>query len=318
MKLSKLARNAGIGVAAIVALTAVSATANVALTASEHAELVPYGETVTIEAGDINVYRTDGTGPTIVLLSGFGTPAPAIDFAPLIRELDDFDVIVVEGFGYGYSDLSVGDRTIENITAELHQVLAQLQLEGPVILAGHSAGGLYARYYANAYPAEVSAIVGIDPMAATTSSLAEGSPSVVEGLQAASGLVRIVTTIAPDLVQPPGDAYTDEERRRTAVMTNWNYGNAAISDEWSRIGANSTKAAVHPFDADLPVLEILSSESVTYMPDWLPVHEAELEGVTTHQLEVLEGAHYLHWTQAPALGRLIADFVTAHVTNQES
>jgi len=318
MNLFKFARNAGIGVAAIVALTAASATANVALTAAEHAELAPYGETVTIDAGDINVYRNGGTGPTLVLLSGYGTPAPAIDFAPLIRELDDFDVIVVEGLGYGYSDLSVGDRTIENITAELHEVLARLQLDGPVILAGHSVGGIYARYYANAYPAEVSAIVGIDPMAATTSSLNEGSPSVVEGLQAASGLVRLVTTIAPDLVQPPGTAYTDEERRRTAVMTNWNYGNSSISDEWSRIGANSTKAAVRPFAADLPVLEILSSESVTYMPEWLPAHEAELAGVTTHQLEVLDGAHYLHWTQAPALGRLITDFVTAHVTNNES
>jgi pimeloyl-ACP methyl ester carboxylesterase len=318
MNLFKFARNAGIGAAAIIALTAASATANAALNASEHAELTPYGETVTIDAGDINVYRTGGSGPTMVLLSGYGTPAPAIDFAPLIRELDDFDVIVVEGFGYGYSDLSVGDRTIENITAELHQVLAQLQLEGPVILAGHSVGGIYARYYASAYPAEVAAIVGIDPMAATSSSLDEGSPSVVEGLQAASGLVRVVTTIAPDLVQPPGDAYTDEERRRTAVMTNWNYGNASVSDEWSRIGANSTKAAVHPFAADLPVLEILSSESVTYTPEWLPNHEAELEGVTTHQLEVLDGAHYLHWTQAPALARLITDFVTAHVTNKES
>ena len=318
MNLSKIGRVAGISLAAALALTAVSATANFALNSSEHASLTPYGQKVTIDAGDINVYRNGGSGPTIVLLSGFGTPAPAVDFAPLIRELDDFDVIVVEGFGYGYSDLDVGDRTIENITSELHEVLAKLHVDEPVILVGHSVGGIYARYYASEYPDGVAAIVGIDPMAATKSSLDEGSPSIGESVQAATGLFRLVTTIAPDLVQPPGTAYTAAERRRIAAMTNWNYGNASLSDEWSRIGANSTKAAMHPFAPDLPVLEVLSTESVTIMPEWLPNHEAELEAVTTHQLEVLEGAHYLQWTQAPALARLMSDFVATNVTGSNS
>lgn len=316
MNIRRIARVVGIGVAAVLALTVVSTTANAALNASEHASLTPYGQKVTIDAGDINVYRNGGSGPTLVLLSGYGTPAPAIDFAPLIRQLDAFDVIVVEGFGYGYSDLDVGERTVENITAELHEILARLQVDQPAILVGHSVGGIYARYYANAYPEEVAAIVGIDPMAATTSSLDEGAPSIVESVLAATGLFRVVTTIAPELVQPPGTAYTANERRRTAAMTNWNYGNASVSDEWSRIGANSTKAAMHPFATDLPVLEILSSESVTTMPEWLPNHEAELEGVTTHQLEVLEGAHYLQWTQSTALARIISEFLSAHVTTE--
>src|SRR6185503_20094557 len=117
----------------------VSTVANASLNATEHAALAPYGQKVTIGAGDINVYRNGGTGPTLVLLSGYGTPSPAIDFAPLIRGLDAFDVVV-------------GDRTIENITAELHEVLAKLDVDEPVILVGHSVGGIYARYYANAYP----------------------------------------------------------------------------------------------------------------------------------------------------------------------
>src|SRR6185436_7680610 len=108
--LRKIARAFGVGVMAVLAMTAVSTVANASLNATEHAALTPYGQKVTIGAGDINVYRNGGTGPTLVLLSGYGTPSPAIDFAPLIRGLDAFDVIVVEGFGYGYSDLDVGDR----------------------------------------------------------------------------------------------------------------------------------------------------------------------------------------------------------------
>ncbi|MBK9697249.1 MAG: hypothetical protein IPO80_07590 [Propionibacteriaceae bacterium] len=52
--------------------------------------------------------------------------------------MDAFDVIVIEGFGYGYSDLDVPDRTVENITGEIHQVLGRLGVHHPVILIGHS------------------------------------------------------------------------------------------------------------------------------------------------------------------------------------
>ena len=229
----------------------ISTVANASTTTSEKSSITPYGQKVTIDDGAINVYRNGGAGPTMVLLSGFGTPAPAIDFAPLIRELSGYDVIVVEGFGYGYSDTDVPNRTIENITGELHAVLGQLHVNGPVTLVGHSVGGLYARYYANAYPDEVAAFIGIDPMAAKETSLEVGTPSSTEAVQSTLGLFRLVTSIAPDIIQPPGTSYTADERKRTAAMTNWNYGNVSISDEWSRIGANSTKAAAHPFAADL-------------------------------------------------------------------
>lgn len=310
----RLLRVAAIGLAALVLATGMSTVANAAVTASEKSALVPYGEKVSLDAGDTNVYRNGGTGPTMVLLSGFGTPAPAVDFAPLIRELDAFDVIVVEGYGYGYSDTNVADRTIQNITEELHTVLERLDINGPVILVGHSVAGLYTRYYANTYPEDVAAVICIDPMTAKSSSLEIGTPSWMEGALESTGVFRAVTSIAPDLIQPPGDAYTADERERTAAMTKWNHGNMSISDEWSRIGANSTMAAEDPSAADLPVLDILASETVEYTPEWLGGHEAELAGVTTHRIETLEGTHYLHWTQAPAMARIMTEFLAASTT----
>ncbi|MGV8895040.1 MAG: alpha/beta fold hydrolase [Rhodoglobus sp.] len=312
---TRILRVTAVIVVTLALLTAVSAIANAAITGTEKSTITPYGQKVTISAGDINVYRNGGSGPTMVLLSGFGTPAPAIDFAPLVRELDDFNVLIVEGFGYGYSDTDIGDRTIENITSELHEVLHHPHVDSPMILVGHSIGGLYARYYSDAYPGEVAAYIGIDPMVAMESTLEVGTPSTTEGVQNSLGLFRLVSSIAPDLIQPPGTAYTAEERRRTAAMTNWNYGNPSISDEWGHVGANSTKAAAKPFSTDLPVLEILSSESIASIPGWLPNHTAELTEVTTSQLEVLDGSHYLHWTQSPALARIMTDFIAAHVTS---
>lgn len=277
--------------AGLLALTTISAGANLAITSAQKARLAPYGQTVSLAAGDINVFRNGGSGPTMVLLSGFGTPAPAIDFAPLIRELDAFNVIVFEGFGYGYSDLDVPNRTVENITGEIHEVLGRLGVHEPVILVGHSIGGIYTHYYANAYPGEVSAIVGIDPTPATASTLEVGTPSRLEGVQAGLGLYRWVTSIAPDLIQPPGTAYSASERERTAAMSKWNYGNLSIADEWAQLAANSTKTSARPFPKTIPVLEFLATESINSIPNWLEKHQAELADVTTHQLQIVNGAH---------------------------
>lgn len=44
---------------------------------------------------------------TVVLLPGFGTGTPALDFKPLVEELSPFyKVVVIEPFGYGLSDIT--------------------------------------------------------------------------------------------------------------------------------------------------------------------------------------------------------------------
>lgn len=146
-----------------VGLGLASTAANWLLKRQERASITPYGERMAIDGGTVNVYRNGLAGQSIVLLSGLGTAAPALDFAPLIRELGDFNVIVVEGFGYGYSDLSASERTNKNVSTELHEVLGKLNLGRPYVLAGHSIAGFYMLDYVNRYPTEVSAVIGIDP-----------------------------------------------------------------------------------------------------------------------------------------------------------
>ncbi len=101
---------------------------------------------------------------TIVLLSGLGTAAPVLDFEPLINQMaKNHKVVVVEPFGYGWSDMTEKERTVENIVEEIRTALKESGIEGPYILMPHSISGIYSIYFADKYPNEVKAIIGIDP-----------------------------------------------------------------------------------------------------------------------------------------------------------
>lgn len=68
----------------------------------------------------MNVYSVGNGDNTIVLMSGLGTTSPILYFQPLINELSKNNkVIVAESFGYGWSDLTDKERTVENIIKEL-------------------------------------------------------------------------------------------------------------------------------------------------------------------------------------------------------
>lgn len=65
--------------------------------------------------------------------------------------------------GYGYSDPTARAMTAQNITDDLHALLHSAGISGPLVLVGHSIGGLYATLYADRFPSEVAGLVLIDP-----------------------------------------------------------------------------------------------------------------------------------------------------------
>jgi pimeloyl-ACP methyl ester carboxylesterase len=290
-----------------------STVANVLLERQERASIRPYGERIAITGGSVNVYRTGHAGQPIVLLSGLGTAAPALDFAPLIRELADFNVVVVEGFGYGYSDVSASERTNKNINTELHEALGKLNIAQPYVLAGHSIAGFYMLDYANRYPAEVSAVVGIDP---TVPAAKSGPVDVqtggfsLERMLSFTGVVRDLTAVAPGLVEPDGNAFTPEERERMRLMLSWNLGNPAVADETARIGSNAADLRGVSYPDGLPVLVFVSGAGSPAQAAKSASLEKLLQNVRRHEVIPLEGGHYLHWTQANPMAEAIRTFLS--------
>ncbi|MBR6484017.1 MAG: alpha/beta hydrolase, partial [Clostridiales bacterium] len=123
----------------------------------------PIGQMVEVDDHNMCVY-TEGEGDhTIVFLSGSSIPSPILDYKPLYSRLtDDYRIVVIEKFGYGYSDVVDSERSFETMLRQDREALASLGIEGPFILCPHSMSGLEALMWAQDYPEEVEAIVGLD------------------------------------------------------------------------------------------------------------------------------------------------------------
>ena len=64
--------------------------------------------------------------------------------------------------GHGWSVARPGPRDADHVVRELHDLLNQAGVERPLVLVGHSAGGLYVREYARRFPAEVAGVALLD------------------------------------------------------------------------------------------------------------------------------------------------------------
>lgn len=125
--------------------------------------LTPLGELVEVNGHKMSVY-TEGDGDkTLVFMSGGGTCSPILDFKSLYSLLsNDYKIVVVEKFGYGFSDVVDENRDIDTMLSETRMALDKAGIKGPYVLCPHSMSGLEALYWAQKYPEEVEAIVGLD------------------------------------------------------------------------------------------------------------------------------------------------------------
>lgn len=123
----------------------------------------PLGQMVEVDGNEMCIY-TEGEGDhTIVFMSGYGTPEPILDFKPLWSRLSsDYRIVVIEKFGYGFSDSVETERSFETILRQDREALNKLGIEGPFILCPHSMSGIEAMLWEIEYPEEVEAIVGLD------------------------------------------------------------------------------------------------------------------------------------------------------------
>lgn len=121
------------------------------------------GNFVKVNKGKIHFLRKGEGQPTIILISGIG--GTALEWNEVQNQLSKITgVISFDRPGYGWSESTYKNRSIENLSQELRELIVKLKVLPPYILIGHSLGGLIARYYTNNFSSEVGGLILLDPM----------------------------------------------------------------------------------------------------------------------------------------------------------
>ncbi|MGM0877975.1 MAG: alpha/beta fold hydrolase [Bacillota bacterium] len=296
---------------------------NQVMTAYEQKKYPALGQLVEVDGKNMHVFTKGNGENTIVLLSGLGTAAPVLDFEPLINEMaKNNKIVVVELFGYGWSDITNKERTVENIMEEIRLALQKANIEGPYILMPHSTSGIYSMYYANKYPDEVKAIIGIDPtLPKALAYFHESAPTMPKFMSfvAPTGIARSALYMIPDEFLPLADegTYSDENLKMTKILSAWKVSNKNIVAEANEINHNIDKTIDMSFPPDMPVL-IFTKEEEKVNEDGksnITFYQTQLSNVTSNKLVTLEGHHYLHWSRYKEMNEYVNEFTETFVSD---
>ncbi|QNK90451.1 alpha/beta hydrolase [Sporosarcina sp. resist] len=273
---------------------------------SEQGKIESYGQSVVVDGKNMNVLIQGQGEETVVLLPGYGTASPALDFKPLIDELSLFyKVVVIEPFGYGLSDESEKERTTENIVSEIHEALQQLNIDRYTLM-GHSIAGIYGLDYVNKYPNEVSAFVGIDSSVPTQGGTDDEFPTEVYKILKKSGFFRLLMKLSPDqLVTPTVDDETREQIRILSLKNTFNPNNLS---EGENFFPNFKAAENLAFPKSLPVIFFLQAND-TETEGWISLHEEQVKESIHGKVITMEGEHYLHHTKSKEIVEKFKEFM---------
>lgn len=127
---------------------------------------------VEVEPGrHLNVFCTGKGSPTVIFEAGGGDDSSSFRFVqPAISAFTR--ACAYDRAGIGFSDPAPWPSTAVNTVADLHRLVRAISPGEPVILVGHSNGGLYAPLYAATYPKDVAGMVLIDPFTVGADKLA--------------------------------------------------------------------------------------------------------------------------------------------------
>lgn len=104
-----------------------------------------------------------GTGsPTIIFESGLGTP---LNNWNIIQEniSTNYKTISYDRKGIGGTPVTDSPRSIENLVMDLDTLISQNEIDGPIVLVGHSLGGHIVRKYQQLFPSKIVGLFLIDP-----------------------------------------------------------------------------------------------------------------------------------------------------------
>jgi pimeloyl-ACP methyl ester carboxylesterase len=224
----------------------------------------------------MNIYEVGESNSTIVILPGYAVTSPVLEYKALADSLSsNFKVEIVEYLGYGYSNSTTDERTSENIINEIRQALASAKVSGPYILLSFSTSSIYANYYAQNFPDEVSGIISIDGMYADSLKNANYKekylPNLITNIKfysvaSYSGIFRWMTYLKPEAFNldkmQSNSSYSSEDLKLYRTVLANKFLSKAMRNEISKLQDNMESVKNYTYSENLQTLQILTEDTI--------------------------------------------------------
>ncbi|MCR5166409.1 MAG: alpha/beta hydrolase [Oscillospiraceae bacterium] len=268
----------------------------------------PLGKMIEIDGHRMCVYEEGKGEHTLLFLSGSGTAAPILDFKSLYSLLaDDYHIVVIEKFGYGFSDVVDDERSFDTILRQDREALEKAGIKGPFVLCPHSMSGLESIMWAQDHPDEVEAIIGLDMVLPRTYDDFDFEGVFrYEKLAAFAREMGIVRFYYSDSSLP--SALSKEEKELYRAIACRKAVNIDIINE-----GISITGAVGEIDSkpkpDVPMLMFLSDGTEIKGTNWAENHYDYASDLTDARVIELDCGHYVHNFRQDEIAKEIREFI---------
>lgn len=273
--------------------------------AQEKSAFPPPGKMVPVNDHQIHVY-TEGNGDqTLVFIAGSGTSSPTLNFKPLYAQLsDDFRIVVIERSGYGWSEIGSTPRDIDTLLAENRIALGLVDIEPPYVLFAHSMGVLEAISWANQFPEEVLAIIGLDPAVPETYRYLPKPPAIMINLLAflsRIGITRLSPDVCNESLANQEDYLTADEAEMFCAIFYRSTLTKSMLAEIKQVDNNALQVEKQGIP-DVPLFFFISDGLELGMDNWRPLLISYAANAAQGQYKTLDVGHYIHIFEPELIG----------------
>jgi len=249
----------------------------------------PPGKMYSVNGGEIHMYCTgseNDENPTIVIISGAGVPS--FVYSHLQEKLSEtIRTCSYDSAGIGWSKANDIPYTAKNMSNELYQLLQTAQIDGPIILAGHSLGGIVSLIYSAEHESQVAGIAFIDSSHYNQidyfgKEFRDTSDKQTDEFLANFWLMELASNlgimIMINIFDTSGTEIENEEHKMMASFDKWNPPYPTMKSMISNLNLSFEQGKeAHYARGDLPIIAISASGHISDEP-------IEIGGISVEEL----------------------------------
>ncbi len=269
----------------------------------------PLGQMVEVDGYNMSVY-TEGEGEhTLVFMAGSAIASPILEYKSLYSLLsNDCKIVVIEKFGYGFSDVIDDERSFDTIIRQDREALSKAGINGPFILCPHSMSGIEAILWAQTYPDEVEAIVGLDMAVPSTYSEKDFSwkKDLLVNFLAVGREIGFIRLFFTDNVL--SDTLAKNEKAIYRALASSKFCNKNVRNEGKHI-LGATDMIKNKPEPDVPMLMFISDGSGTGGESWIDALKDYASNLTDAQTVDLACGHNVYEIRQEQINKDMRNFI---------